>query len=99
MKIKSCGMRFDSSFSASNNYAWTGTYNGNSNNAWIVNSNGNTNNNNQSNSYVVPAALFGTCILRDTVNKKGFRISVLRNIGCYYFADSLEIKNLCDGET
>ena len=33
-----------SSFSASNNYAWTGTYNGNSNNAWIVNSNGNTNN-------------------------------------------------------
>ena len=97
MKIKLCGMRFDSSFGASNNYAWTGTYNGD-NNAYNVNSNGNTNNNNQNNSFAVPAALFGTCILRDTVNKKGFRISVLRNIGCYYFADILEIKNLCDRE-
>lgn len=97
MKIKLCGMRFDSSFGASNNYAWTGTYNGN-NNAWIVNSNGNTTNNNQNNSYVVPAALFGTCILRDTVNKKGFRISVFRNIGWQYITGILKIKNLCDGE-
>ena len=44
-----------SSFSASYNYAWTGTYNGNSH-AWIVDSNGSTDSSNQSNSYVVPAA-------------------------------------------
>lgn len=56
MKIKFCGMRFDSSFGASNNNAWTGTYNGN-NNAYNVNSNGNVNNNNQNNSYVLAPAL------------------------------------------
>ena len=45
-----------SSFGASNNYAWTGTYYGYSSYAWIVNSNGGTTSYNQSNSYVVPVA-------------------------------------------
>lgn len=45
-----------SSFSASGNYAWTGTYYGYSSNAWIVNSDGGTSYSGQSSSYVVPAA-------------------------------------------
>ena len=45
-----------SSFSASYDYAWTGTCNGGSNYAWIVYSDGSTYDNFQSNSYVVPAA-------------------------------------------
>lgn len=45
-----------SSFGASNNCAWTGTYYGNISRAWVVNSNGDTYGSNQSYSYVVPVA-------------------------------------------
>lgn len=45
-----------SSFSASGDCAWTGTYSGYGGNAWVVDSNGNANFNYQSSSYVVPAA-------------------------------------------
>lgn len=45
-----------SSFGASVNCAWTGTYYGNSGDAWVVNSNGDTYGNYQSGSFVVPAA-------------------------------------------
>ena len=65
----------NSSFGASNNYAWLGTYNGN-NNAYYVNSSGGVNNNNQNNSYVVAPALLRTDMLRYIWQKKGVRASV-----------------------
>ena len=65
----------NSSFGASNNNAWLGTYNG-SNNAYYVNSNGNVNNNNQNNSYVVAPALLRTDMLRYIWHKKGFHASI-----------------------
>lgn len=45
-----------SSFGASVNVAWTGTYYGNSGDAWVVNSNGDTYGNYQSGSFVVAPA-------------------------------------------